>query len=216
MCHMSIIEWFIEEVSKNSEQFKNKRILEVGSRYVNGSVRPLIEKFCSPTEYIGIDIESGRYVDVVLPAEQLVSYFGESSFDIVISTELLEHVKDWRVVINNMKDVLKPNGLIFISTRSFGFPYHGYPHDYWRYEIEDMKRIFSDFTILYLQTDHLGNGLFLKACKPEQFIKNNLDNIAIYSIAAGKRTFDTPNLSFYRKIQLGLRKFGILKKYFNL
>lgn len=214
MCHMSIIEWFIEEVSKNSEQFKNKRILEVGSRDVNGSVRPLIEKFCFPQEYMGIDIESGKYVDIILPAEQLVSYFGESSFDIVISTELLEHVKNWRIVINNIKDVLKPKGLIFISTRSYGFPYHGYPHDYWRYEIEDIKRIFSDFTILSLQTDFLANGLFLKAYKPENILKNNLDEIALYSIAIGKRTLDTPNLSINRKILLGLRKLRIIKNVF--
>jgi len=52
---MSIIDWFIEEISSDSDQFKNKRILEVGSKYVNGSVRPLIEKFCFPREYIGIE-----------------------------------------------------------------------------------------------------------------------------------------------------------------
>ena len=62
---MSIIDWFIEEISSDSDQFKNKRILEVGSKYVNGSVRPLIEKFCFPREYIGIDIEQGKYVDIV-------------------------------------------------------------------------------------------------------------------------------------------------------
>ncbi|MDH7478371.1 MAG: class I SAM-dependent methyltransferase [Candidatus Bathyarchaeota archaeon] len=88
---MAIIEWFIEEVANNTEQFKGKRILEVGSKCVNGSVRPLVEKFCSPKEYIGIDIEKGMYVDVILPAERLVEHFGESSFDVVISTELLEH-----------------------------------------------------------------------------------------------------------------------------
>jgi SAM-dependent methyltransferase len=211
---MSIIEWFIDEVSKEPKQFKDKRILEVGSRYVNGSVRPLIEKFCFPREYIGVDIESGKYVDIVLPAERVVSYFGEGAFDIVISTELLEHVKDWRVVINNMKDVLKPNGIIFISTRSYGFPYHGYPHDYWRYEIEDMKKIFQDFTILFLQKDPLANGVFLKACKPKPYTKSNLDNIAIYSIAIGKRTLDTPNLPLNRKILLGLRKFRVIKNVF--
>jgi len=207
-----VIEWFIEEVAANPEQFKNKRILEVGSRYVNGSVRPLIEKFCSPKEYIGIDIEEGKYVDIVLPAERLIEYFGEQSFEVVISTELLEHVRDWRLVINNMKDVLKPNGLIFISTRSYGFPYHGYPHDYWRYEIEDMKKIFSDFNILRLQKDQFVNGLFLKAQKPENYQKKDLNNIALYSIAIGKRTLTTPNISLRRKLLLALRKYRIIKQ----
>jgi len=43
----------------------------------------------------------------MLPAEKLVEYVGPESFDIVISTELLEHVQNWRLVINNMKSVLK-------------------------------------------------------------------------------------------------------------
>ena len=81
------------------EEFRGKKVLEVGSKYVNGSVRPLIKNFFSPKEYVGVDIEPGRFVDIVLPAEKLVDYFGEESFDVVIATELLEHVGDWRVRI---------------------------------------------------------------------------------------------------------------------
>jgi hypothetical protein len=111
-----------------------------------------------------------------------------------------------------MKDVLKSNGLIFISTRSYGCQYHGYPHDYWRYEIEDIEKIFSDFIILSLQKDFLDPGLFLKARKPNNYVAKNLDNIALYSIAIGKRTFDAPSLSLKRKILLGLRKYRIIKQ----
>ena len=39
-----------------------------------------------------MDIEPGRFVDLVLPAERLVEYFGRESFDVVIAMELLEHV----------------------------------------------------------------------------------------------------------------------------
>jgi len=109
--HISVLEFFIENTQK--EEFENKRILEVGSKYVNGSVRPLIEKFFNPKEYIGVDIEKGKFVDIVCDAEKLVDYFGKETFDVVISTELLEHVKDWRKVINNMKEVLKSNGYIY-------------------------------------------------------------------------------------------------------
>jgi len=40
--------------------FNDKRVLEISSKFVNGSVRPLIERFCKPREYIGVDIEPGR------------------------------------------------------------------------------------------------------------------------------------------------------------
>jgi hypothetical protein len=54
MCNIAVIEFFIDNIKP--EEFKGKRVLEVGSKYVNGSVRPLIENFCSPREYVGVDI----------------------------------------------------------------------------------------------------------------------------------------------------------------
>ena len=80
------------------EEFEGKRILEVGSKYINGSIRPFIERLMRLKEYIEVDTEPGKFVEVILPAERLVEYFKEESFDVVISTELLEHVRDWRPV----------------------------------------------------------------------------------------------------------------------
>lgn len=185
MCDVAVIEFFIEHC--RIDEFNGKRVLEVGSRYINGSVRPFVERFLKPREYIGIDIEPGKFVDLLLPAEKIVEYFGEMSFDVIISTELLEHVRDWRLVINNMKKVVREGGYIYITTRSIGFPYHGYPYDFWRYEIDDMKKIFSDFNIIALKRDPQ-QGILLKAKKPKDWRAANLDNIALYSILLGRRT----------------------------
>jgi hypothetical protein len=100
---------------------------------------------------------------------------------------LLEHVQNWRLVINNMKRVLKRGGYIYITTRSYGYPYHPAPYDFWRYEIEDMKKIFSDFEIIKLVKDHEASGVFLKAKKILNTLID-LSNIALYSIVLGKRT----------------------------
>ena len=192
MCNIAAIEFFIDNIKP--EEFNGRRVLEVGSKYLNGSVRPLIENFCSTREYVGVDIEAGKFVDVILPAEKLVEYFGPESFDVVISTELLEHVQNWRLVINNMKSVLKRGGYIYITTRSYGFPYHAYPYDFWMYEIEDMKKIFSDFEIIKLINDHEAPGIFLKAKKTSNaFI--DLSNIALYSMILGRRTTLIPKIS---------------------
>jgi len=190
--HTTVIEFFIKNI-KISE-FKGKRVLEVGSRYVNGSVRPLIQRFCSPKEYIGVDIEEGKFVDLVLPAEKIVEYFGPESFDVVISAELLEHVKDWRRVINNLKNVVRRGGYIYITTRSRGFGYHGYPYDFWRYEIDDMKKIFSDFDIIVIEKDP-ARGVFLKARKPKKYIPNNLSDISLYSMILGRKTKIIPEIN---------------------
>jgi len=185
--NVPVLEFFIENT--NLDEFQGKQVLEVGSKYVNGSVRPFIERFLMPAEYIGVDIEEGKFVDIVLNAEKLIDYFGKESFDIVIATELLEHVMDWREVIINMKEVLRKEGYIYITTRSKGFPYHGYPYDFWRYEIEDMGEIFKDFEIIKLEKDPEAPGVFLKARKPKNYVKPaDLSNISLYSIVLGKRT----------------------------
>lgn len=92
-------------------------------------------------------------VDEVWDARYLSEKFGENSFDVVLSTEMLEYVDDWRKVITEMKRVLRPDGILIITTRSPGFPYHGFPYDFWRYTLEDFKIIFSDFIILVLSQD---------------------------------------------------------------
>jgi len=42
MCNVAVIEFFTNNV--RIEEFNEKRILEVESKYVNGSIRLLIEK----------------------------------------------------------------------------------------------------------------------------------------------------------------------------
>lgn len=168
-------------------EFAGKRVSEVGSKFVNGSVRPLIERFCRPREYVGVDLEAGKYVDVVLPVERLVEHFELKSFEAVISTEVLEHVFDWRTVVNNKKTVLKPGGLIYITTRFRGSPNHSFPHYYQRYEIEDMEKIFRDFEIIALEKDWEGPGVFIKARKPTNWSSNDLSQIELYSILVGRR-----------------------------
>jgi len=183
--NIAILDLFLRNV--NCSEFSAKRVLEVSSKFVDGSVRPLIERFCNPREYVGVDIEPGKYVNVVLPAEKLVDYFGPEPFDIVISMEVPEHVFNWRLVVNNMKIVLKRGGYIHVTTRSKGFPYHTYPYNFWRYEAGDMIRIFKDFEIIRLEASWEAPGVFLKAKKPINWRPADLDNIELYSIILGKR-----------------------------
>ncbi len=164
-------------------------MLEVGSSDVNGGVRSLLESW-RPSEYVGIDIAPGPGVDIVCPAEQLRERFGPDRFDIVVSTEMLEHGRDWRAVISNMKAVLAPGGLLVITTRSLGVADHAYPHDSGRVEVEDMRSIFADCQILSLQSDGMSPGVFVKAQKPRDFEEADLSRFELYSIVSGRRVRD--------------------------
>jgi SAM-dependent methyltransferase len=161
-------------------------VLEVGARNVNGSLRSFVEGF-APSRYVGVDVEPGAGVDEMCRAEEVRRRFGEEAFDLLISTELIEHVRDWQRVLTNFKSVLRPNGVMLITTRSMGFPYHGYPHDYWRYEVSDMERIFADFEIDVLTTDPSEPGVFIKARKPAGYAGNDLSGIRLYSMITQRR-----------------------------
>ena len=174
--------------SLKSEEVHGKRVLEVGSLDVNGSVRPFVE-LLNPAEYLGADIIPGPGVDIVCDVKDIVKRFGPDSFDVVLSTEMLEHVRDWRWAIHAIKAVCKPGGAIVITTRSPGFPYHGHPFDFWRYEIEDLKYIFKDCNIEKIEKDP-DKGVFIKVRKPEQFTEADLTGYELYSIVHNKRVVE--------------------------
>ncbi len=169
------------------EDIKDKTVIDVGSYNHNGNLYDLYKHY-NPSEFIGTDLLSGPGVDVVCPAEDLVSKFGKEQFDVVLSSELLEHARNWREVISSIKQLVKSNGIVLITTRSKGFPLHDYPHDYWRYELEDMRKLFSDMEILSLENDPQAPGVFIKVRKPIDFNENDLSDIALYSIIEDDRT----------------------------
>lgn len=161
-------------------------VLEVGSFDINGSVRGVAEQY-APGRYVGVDIAPGPGVDVVCSAGDLVTTFGEASFDVVVTTEMLEHVPDWKLAIMQMKQVLRPGGRLILTTRSRGFHLHGYPADYWRFSTEDMGEIFADFDDLCIQSDKVTSpGVFVAGTKSQREA-TSLDPLAIYSIISRRR-----------------------------
>ncbi len=163
----------------NDENVKGRRVIELGSQDVNGSLRDYVVGL-GPREYIGIDSSMGKGVDIVCDVMDAISKFGRNSFDIVICTEMLEHVFDWRKVIGIIKGLCVVGGIMVITTRSKGFHYHPYPYDFWRYEIEDMKVIFSDCLVDSIENDPEGGGVFVKAKIGTGYVENNLSKYELY------------------------------------
>jgi SAM-dependent methyltransferase len=184
MCNRACIEFGRSQL--RPDEVAGRDVLEVGSLDVNGSLRSVVEAM-GPGRYVGVDLAPGPGVDQICDAGDLMRRFGRASFDVVLCTEVVEHVRDWRGVVANLKGVLKTGGILILTTRSCGFKYHGYPYDFWRYEIGDLQVIFSDLTVLALERDPLAPGVFVKARRPESFVEKDLSNHALHSVLTARR-----------------------------
>jgi len=153
-------------VNLSKKEVEMSDVIDVGSRDVNGSLKKIIlEK--KPFDYLGVDIQAGKNVDQLFDITKKIPSRFYEAFEVVLCFETIEHVKNWRKAINNLKRLVAPRGVLLLSTRSKGFPKHNYPYDFWRFEKSDIKKIFSDFEILRLQKDNPRQaGVFLKARKP--------------------------------------------------
>ena len=107
---------------------KNLKIIDLGSYSANGDVR---EIFLESHQYIGLDLEKGPNVDIVMDNPYKIP-FKENSIDIVISTSRFEHSEMFWLTFNEVQRILKPNGLFYLNAPSNG-PYHTYPVDCYRF-----------------------------------------------------------------------------------
>lgn len=190
------------------EHVAGKKVIDVGACDFNGSIRPLIESW-GPAEYVGVDIIPGPCVDVVCNADDLLTRFGEEQFDIVLSIEMLEHSRHWQRSIMNMKRLCKKGGYILLTTRSQGYPCHGFPHDFWRFERTDMEVIFSDFELLSLESDPANPGVFVFARRPRSSKEISLEKYTLYSVLTNERIHEVPSQlsrnAYYRRLRLKQR-----------
>ena len=206
------------ERNLTAERVTGRRVLEVGSQNVNGSTRPFVERH-DPAEYVGVDIAEGPGVDEICDVGDLTQRFGEAHFDLVVCTEVLEHVRDWRAALSNLKRVLAAGGTLLVTTRSIGFRYHGYPFDFWRFEPKDVETLMADMSLDLLETDASSPGVLFVATKPDDFHEADLADHQLFSIITERRCRDIndaqlrwylwvrrPVTRFFRKSYRSLRK----------
>lgn len=114
-------------------------MLDVGSMDINGNNRQF---FYQPERYVGIDIAEGPNVNMVISSGEPFPVHFDEFFDAVISTECMEHNKDYSKTMNEMWRALKPGGLMIMTMASHKRPEHGtekcdpvaspHTHDYYK------------------------------------------------------------------------------------
>ncbi len=126
----------IEKIPKQNKKFV---ILDYGC----GS-KPYKYLFENHIEkYIGVDIGDNPHADFqILPGERLK--FEDNTFDIVISSQVLEHVQEVDEYVNECYRVLKKDGCLLLSTHGT-WQYHAAPYDFNRWTSIGLKILLERF-----------------------------------------------------------------------
>ena len=117
-----------------------KRLLDVGCG--EKPFAPIYDKVASSS--VGLEVETSLHdqsqVDVFYDGENIP--FDEGEFDIIFSTEVMEHVPDPEKYLSEIHRVLMKDG-IAVLTVPFFVPLHEVPHDYYRYTEFGLRHLIS-------------------------------------------------------------------------
>ena len=121
MAHQQQIDFINKVKQLYPEYFTSVRVLDLGSFDINGNNCIFFKDF----EYVGVDVAYGSNVNVACNAHE---YKDNRLFDIVISTEMLEHDPYYKESLCNACDLLKSKGMLLFTCASKNRKIHGIPN----------------------------------------------------------------------------------------
>ncbi len=133
---------------------------------------------------IGLEYDLERAVEAKINSDEIINAAGEfiplpsSTFDLILSHEVIEHVQDDRAAICEMIRVLKPGGraVIFCPNRGYPFETHG---------------------IFWKGKYYFGNKLFVNYLP--RALRNKLaPHVRVYSKSDMQKLFDGLQCEIYR------------------
>jgi SAM-dependent methyltransferase len=90
-------------------------------------------------DYRAADLPGNRAADVALRPDGTVP-LGDGTVDLVLSTQVLEHVADPELYLRECARVLRPGGQLVLTTHGIMF-LHRDPTDYWRWTSDGLRLV---------------------------------------------------------------------------
>jgi SAM-dependent methyltransferase len=107
-----------------------------------GALHQVLLEHCenySFSEYFGAEYSSGSYIGPVMHQDLMKLSFLDNSLDVILSSDVFEHIPDPYLAFSEIHRVLKPNG-----RHIFTVPFHQ------NYFLDDVRAVVKDQKISYL------------------------------------------------------------------
>lgn len=152
--HLKLIRENIKKLmADTSQRFdkSGKQLLDIAPQ-IHAGAQEYFKQVTIKT--LDIDPQSGAnfIADLCTNNEAVIP---SASFDIVVCTEVLEHTIQPFNAVNEIERMLKPGGIVIVSTPC-NFRIHGPLPDCWRFTEHGLKQLFKNFVnieISNLETD---------------------------------------------------------------
>jgi len=200
-------------VWRAGQQRRLEMIAQAAGKRINGLI---LENGCGVGMYvekltnlggrvIGLEYDFERTVEARINSDKIINAAGEfiplpsSTFDLILSHEVIEHVQDDRAAICEMIRVLKPGGRVVIFCPNRGYPYetHG---------------------IFWKGKYYFGNKLFINYL-PRVWRNKLSPHVRVYSRSDMQKLFEGLNVKFIeRTVIFGaydniIARFGMFGKF---
>ncbi len=115
----------------------------------NSPYQPLVQPFVK--EYVGIDLAENPRAHIHIDPKGKIQ-MDDNFVDVVLSTQVLEHVVDPVFYLSESRRILKPEGLLVLTTHGY-WMFHPDPTDYWRWTSAGLQKIVNEngFEVVYFQ-----------------------------------------------------------------
>ena len=106
-----------------------------------------LRSFFKGKSYVGYNMHEGRGVDKVLNLHEIA--VPDESVGTILTCDTLEHVEFPQKALSEIHRILKPGGMVFLST-VLDFRIHDSPADYWRFTPDGLRSLFKPFSYVFL------------------------------------------------------------------
>lgn len=131
--HVRTLPARLEALAHDLQVAAHARILDYGCADL-----PYRHFFSAGADYVAADLPGNPKATLELEPDGTVPV-PDGTFDVVVSTQVLEHVDDPVLYLAEAFRVLRPGGQLLLSTHGI-FVYHPDPDDYWRWTCAGLRR----------------------------------------------------------------------------